>query len=270
MVSSMVDSTDIQQNLKILGLSEEESIVYINLLNKTSAGILEISREVNIPRTNVYRICDELVKKKFAKWIVGDRGSNIEAVRPRHLDFLIKEKESELEGYANSLNSLQEMAQDIATKVPKTQVRYYQGKEGIKQIIWNTLKAKNEVFGYSEFGRIEVVGKAYYTKYVEEFKFRKIKDRAISNQKCLDYYVKYVIGKENIHQIDKDNVKIIPKNIFYVSGDHSIYNDIYSMSYWKSNEVVGVEIQNPELVKLHKTIFELMWKLAEPVEKYLK
>lgn len=137
-------------------------------------------------------------------------------------------------------------------------------------MIWNTLKADSEVMGYSEFGRVDLVGKHFYDKYVQEFRhLRQLKDRVISNEKCIDYFERYVKGKIK-HQIDEDNLRIIPSEIFYVSGDHSIYNDIYSMSFWKAKEIVAVEIQNIELVKLHKTIFEILWNIGKSVQDLLQ
>jgi hypothetical protein len=55
----------------------------------------------------------------------------------------------------------------------------------------------------------------------------------------------------------------------YVSGDTTIYNNTFAVAYWKQGEVVGVEIKNAELVKTQKSIFEQLWSLAEPLERYM-
>ncbi|MDQ6985600.1 MAG: hypothetical protein Q9M91_02220 [Candidatus Dojkabacteria bacterium] len=151
--------------------------------------------------------------------------------------------------------------------MPKTQVRNYFGVEGIKQIIWNCLKAKTEVIGYSQFGRVSVVGEKFYSKYVEEFKLRKIVDRSITNELGLEHVRTFV--KPGEHQQNLDNVRMIPKDKYYVSGDTSIYNNIYAVCWWDKGEIVGIELENPKLVKLQKSIFEMMWSLAEPISKYI-
>src|SRR5690606_5091074 len=107
------------------------------------------------------------------------------------------------------------------------------------------------------------VGEEFYNKYVEEFRFRKIRDRVIGNEDCLQYASGYVVkGK---HQLNKDDLRILPKKTFYVSGDTSIYNNTYAVCWWDKGEVVGVEIENPELVKIQKSIFEILWGIAKPI-----
>lgn len=265
----MVDKVDIKQYLINLGLDEDEALCYKTLTQSpVSMPVTNLSKEIDIPRSTVYRICENLVKKRFAMWVVGERGREIQAIDSQQLDFLIKEKRGELQNVKKTVHALQEMLGSITT-LPKTKVKYYQGKEGIKQIIWNTLRAEKEVIGYSEFGRIAVTGESFYEKYVQEFKLRNIEDKAISNEHCIAYYKENVVNINKNHQMKAMGVRIIPEETFYVSGDHSIYNDTYAISYWKGSEVVGVEIENSELVKMHKSIFSILWNIAKPVSEFV-
>lgn len=263
----MVDKKDIKSNLLTIGLTQEESSLYLVLLEHGALGVLESSKLLNIPRTTTYRIVQSLQSKGFLKEIVSSRGKLYSAIMPSEMQFLVQEKESQLLEFKKSLAELQSVSSNMFASILKTQVKYYKGKDGLKQIIWNSLKAKDEIVGYSEFGRVDIVGKSFYSKYVKEFKeIYKLQDRVISNQRCIPYYQEYVQGKPS-HQLDADSLRILSEEIFYVSGDHSLYNDIYSISYWKESEIVGVEIQNAELVKLHKSIFEILWNLSKPIEK---
>lgn len=265
----MVGGKDISENLKKLGLDDREIEVYLTLLNKESFTIWRLSKDSGVPRSTVYRVVEDLVSKKFAEWVVGHKVQMVKAVRPKDLGSLVEEKKSEYESARESLETLQGMVKDVMSEVPQTQVRYYQGKDGLKQLLWNSLKADKEVFGYSEFGRIEVTGKSFYNKYVAEFKKRGITDRAITNEVGLEYIKKHVLTDIDRHQLEESGIRLIPEDIYYVTGDHSMYNNVYAISYWKMGEVVGVEIENPELVKMHRSIFEMLWKMAEPLVKYL-
>jgi sugar-specific transcriptional regulator TrmB len=241
----------------------------MELLGARSMGMLELSRATNIPRSSVYRIASELVKMKFAEWVVDKRGNEIKVVLPEQLGFVVEDKKEELGELQDALHNLKDMVGNIVSGVPKTQVRYYQGVDGLRQILWNALSAKKYVIGYSEFGRIEPVGQKFYDRWVKEFKVRKLSDRVITNEKNFDYLKKYVISTLDRHQLDKTGIRIIPSDIYYCTGDHSLYNDVYAMSYWKKGEIVGVEIENSELVKMHKSIFELLWGIAKPLDEYL-
>lgn len=270
MLSTMADTRDvkdIKQSLRNLGLDELEIKVYLASLTEDSRSILALSRETKIPRTSVYRAADDLVNKNFAHWVIKDKSKHLRAVKPDSLGFLLEDKREQLESTKNSLYSLQMMASQITKNVPQTQVRYYKGKEGMKQLIWNTLDAEEEIIGYSQFGRKVVVGDKFYDSYVAEFKKRDIRDRAIGNENALKYVRGYVLTEK--HQQTTDDVRIVPTTKFYVSGDNSMYNNIYAVSYWDKGEIVGIEIENAELVKLHTSIFELMWEIAKPVNEYL-
>ena len=259
----MVDK-DIKQNLKILGLRDKEITVYITLSLSPEMSILELSKETGIPRTSVYRICSSLAERGFIEWIKQENSQEVQIVPPEKLTHLVAAKQTELDIYQSALSELQQMVNLPLSHVPKTQVRFYQGKEGFKQLIWNTLQAKDEIIGYSTYGRREVVGDKFYEKYVQEFRARGLTDKVITNEDALDYLKKYL--DPTGHQQEIDDVRVIPKSKFYVSGDTTIYNNIYAVSFWRQGEIVGIEIENPEVVKTQRSIFNLMWEVGEPLQ----
>jgi len=68
----------------------------------------------------------------------------------------------------------------------------------------------------------------------------------------------------DIHELRKkyQHTRVISKDKLYISGDITIYNNVFAVAYWKHGEVVGVEIENAELVKTQRSIFELLWEIA--------
>lgn len=264
----MVDVKDIKQNLIILGLEDSEARIYIELLNHESLTVLEIASLLNIPRTTVYRICEKLGKKQFAEWIIKENSTRIKAVKPTDLKQLIESKREEVISAETALKSLESMISTPLKNLPGTQVRYYQGKEGLRQMMWNCLKAKDEIVGWSVYGRASIIGESFMDSYVNEFKRRKLGDRAIMNEKGLEYNK----IPENLvnHQQTFEDMRFIPESKFYIAGDTSIYNNVFAYCVWNHGEVIGVEIENPEIVKTQRSIFNILWEIAEPVENILK
>jgi hypothetical protein len=43
-----------------------------------------------------------------------------------------------------------------------------------------------------------------------------------------------------------------------------IYNDIFAVATWKNKQLFGFEIENSEVAKTQKSIFDIMWKVAKP------
>lgn len=266
MASNMVDNLDIKQSLLNLGLDDMESTVYMELVNSTGLTLLELTRRLDIPRTTLYRLCQGLCDKRFAEWVILENTRKVKAIRPERLDFLVAEQKGKLENTETSLKSLQDMLKQSAPNLPGTEVRYYQGKEGIQQIMWNALQAQDETLGYSVFGRIEVVGKAFTEKYNHEFYKRNLVDRVLINKKLIPRVAEFV-HKGSLHGEDYDDIRVIDDDKFYIAGDTIIYNNVLAMSFWEHGEVVGVEIENPELAKIQKGIFEILWGIGMPVQE---
>lgn len=263
----MADKMDIVQNLKNIGLNEDEIAIFISLSNEEEKSAHQISKATNIPRTSVYRTLENLIEKKLVESIISDNGNKYRVVKANKLEILKNEKRQEVEEFEHSISSIENYLQSLAPSLPKTQIRYYQGPEGIKQIMWNALKAEKDCVGYSIFGRIEVVGKAFIARYNEEFERRKITDKVIISKKEIGR-VKDFVNKGSLHK-SFVNIRVISNKNFYVSGDTMIYNNIYSVSFWKHGEIIAVEIENPEIVKVQRGIFETLWDISTPLNKLL-
>jgi len=263
----MVDYSDMQNNLIKLGLSEKEISIYQFILTKSICSITAISKTTNIPRTTVYRICEDLANKKLIEWIIDQNGRKVHPANINSLEHIIIDKKEELENTKTTVNNLISLIKFTPKKVPLTQVRYFKGKEGTRQIVWNSLEAEKEIIGYSVYGRKEIIGEKFNDKYAFEFKKRNLIDKVITNKIFVPKIKKALAG---IHQQKYDHVRIIPQKDFYVSGDTYIYNNIYAVSFWNKDEIIGVEIENPEIAKVQKSIFNYLWQKAVPLVKFIK
>ena len=267
MMSIMVDISDLHKILKDIGLNKQEADVFEILLPGTPLSILDISRKLSVPRTNVYRICDSLVKKNIAEWAIQQRGNMIKAIEPEKLSFLVQKKEAEVEGVRSDIQQLKQFMKSFSGTLPKTQLKFYQGVEGMKQLIWNTLRAEREILGYSIYGRKAIVGETFSIKYIEEFKIRNLRDKTIVSLKEIPK-VKIAISN-GAHQQSFEDVRVVDENDFEISGDTYLYNNTYAVSFWNEDEIVGVEIENPEIVKVQRSIFNFLWSRAIPIKKFL-
>ncbi|MBI5452158.1 hypothetical protein HY945_01735 [Candidatus Gottesmanbacteria bacterium] len=147
-----------------------------------------------------------------------------------------------------------------------TQVRYYHSASGYKQMMWNSLKAQKEHFGYSELGWSQIVGSKFMKRWMEEMIKRHIHDRVIINprKETLDHLTRPGEGE---FRKKYQETRILDEKQLYISGDTTIYNNTFAVAWWRHGEVVGAEIENLELVKTQKAIFELLWKQAEPIKQ---
>ena len=268
LVNLSSEMSDIKRLLREFGLTEVATRIYLSLVSGQPQTILEIASELKIPRTSVYDNVQKLLEKGLVERIVTYKSHKISAKPIEYLQTAIDTQRVNLDKLSDNLGEIKEMLSRKVVNVPETQVRYYKGPEGIKQIMWNVLGADKQTVGYSEFGRMEVVGREFTERWAEEFRQGGLVDRAIANPtpEVKKYIREVVLGVK--HQLSVENIRFFPQSRLYITGDTTIYNNIYAICYWKQGEVVGVEVENPEFVRTQKTMFELLWKLAKPLKNY--
>jgi sugar-specific transcriptional regulator TrmB len=260
----MNNINDAISKLASFGLSEVESRLYLYILGKEPLTIVQIAHGTNLPRTTLYDNVQKLIEKGLVEKVVIYKSQMFKAHPISILKDQIARQTEQIKKLEISAIELENMLPLATTQTTSTQVRYFHGPAGFKQMMSNTLNAEKETIGYSEFGRVTVVGEKFMEYWKTEMISKNIKDRVITsdNPKILSYVKE---PTENYWRRQFQNTKIIDNKSFYISGDTTIYNNIFAVCWWKSGEVVGVEIENPELVKIQKSIFEILWKIAKPI-----
>lgn len=257
-----IGETQITTHLKSFGLAPLEADIYLCLSNTTTMTALELSRTLLVPRTSIYDHLEKLIERGLVERILHYKSQQFRAFPLTILESDIIHRKQDISELEQALQYLQSNIKQETAASAKTEVRYYHGATGIRQMMWHALSAKKETIGYSILGRKTIVGEKFLNDFLEEFKNRGIKDRVIINEtKDTLSYINSTFNKNNAPQ---ENIRIIEKNNLTITGDTTIYNNIFSVMYWKKGEIVGVEIENPELVAMQKNMFEILWKIAKP------
>lgn len=242
-------------------ISPIESKVYLYLLNKEPQSILEISRALHLPRTSIYDAALKLLEKGLVQKHILFKTQKFESFPISILQTLIDKEKAKVDELQKQYTFLKKNISQALLPSTNTQVRYYHGKQGFMQMMWNTLSAEKEIVGYSVFGRIEVVGEKFINRFNEEIQEKGIIDRIIANDSL--NIKSFLSNPDEEKRRMYQQTRFISSDRLYISGDTTIYNNIFAVSYWQHGEIVGVEIENAELVKTQKSIFEEMWKIAK-------
>lgn len=262
-----MDTKTVTKKLEIFGLSPVEALIYVYLVLNPAKTIVEIARGINLPRTTVYDHSSKLQKRGLVEEIVGYKTHKLRAQPVTMLEQMIDKEKMRLETLSKEFTDLQKvLVSPGLLSDTSTEVRYYHGAEGFRQMMWRALEATTGHIGYSELGRSVIVGAKTMDRWFEEVMNRKITDRVIINptEKTLEYMRRQ---EESDFRKLYQSTRVIALNTLPISGDTTIYNNTFSVAYWKRGEVVGVEIENHELVKTQKAIFEILWKQAKPLSK---
>jgi len=243
--------------LSTLGLTFEQSKIYISLLDEPGVTILQLSRNSKMSRTNVYRLIDDLKSLGLIDEIQRDGKKLIFPVGAHKLELVVKEQESKVEFMRNILPELSSLITSSETiNQGGTKVQLYKGIEGVKQMVWNTLRANKECVGYTFRVLSEVVGEKFEAEWRQEFVFKKLKFRDIVS----DSFLASTIGDER-RRSDPTifKTKYLSKTTLDISHQVDIYNNVVAYYLWNESEIFGLEVYSQRIADTQKQLFELAW-----------
>lgn len=242
------------------GLDEIEAKIYLYLLEKGAQTPLELSRNININRSKIYRYINKLISKKLIEISNVERGKRLKASSPQNLELLIYEKEQELKIQKENLPDILKELTSQQSNLPRTfEIKYYHGTNGLKQMLWNHMSAKKEILVFGFENRNNIAGKTFAELIRSEQVRRKITKIEIENATDQgDYWYTNVANWGKYYKS-----RYIPPRILNIKQYHVIFNDTISILSWSEGNKVGVEITNSPFVEMYKQIFWKFWDIAE-------
>ncbi len=245
--------------LEPYGLTIEESRIYLDLLENNTLSALQISRNLHIGRTKVYRLLDKLILKELVVQKLKDTGLTFIANPPTQLEMLLTKKEGELATLRTNLPKIIEnLENQTQSGMQGSQTLYYRGLRGLSQVNWNLCRAKGEFLSY-EVDNAE----AYLPKQeAEDLRARivdkKIRIRSITNLTKFDSFTN-IVGLSDLW-----TVKHVGKGVLDIKADIFIYNNVYAVvNYLSKKDIFCVEIYNQNLADMQRQLFEHLWSGAK-------
>lgn len=255
-MSEKIDT--IVENLSLLGLTTEEIKLYLVIVEGRGDTALSLSRQTKLKRTSVYRLLDNLISKKMLITRAGDRGLHYLPTPLESLDLHLAEQESKLSQLKRTIPTLKSQLEGLHSHASSpSEVRYYHGVDGLKQVTYNSLKAKGELLTYEL---------ATMNAFMDQEEAENLRRRFVENQvhiKTLTNATKMSAWTDVTTMVEKywEIRHLDPKDKPF-QFEILIYNDIYCMYKYTGNEVFCVEIKNSELASMQRTLFYYLWDLA--------
>ena len=130
-----------------MGLSSKEAQIYQIMLEIGTVPAQTIVKETQMPRGTVYEILEQLKQKRLIDSFQNEK--NITIFRAKH-PFALKEfVENKKEIISQTETKLNSILTDFINLYSQSQnkpgVKFYEGKEGIKKVLWDSLKSKTEI-----------------------------------------------------------------------------------------------------------------------------
>ncbi len=230
-----------KEELKEIGLTENECKLYLALIQygPSLAGFL--SRRAGLHRRNVYDVAEMLIKKGLIGYIVKNNRRYFEASDPRKIIEMMHEKESLLQPVIDTLT------EQFSVSKEKQETNFYKGKEGLKTIFEDQLNYKEILILGASIKAYEIL-QFYFIWYDKKRKQKKIKSRIITSDK-------------KIRKVPLAHIKYLPEK--YVSPVAvNIYGDKTAIILWAADPL-AIVIKNKEISEGYRNYFEILWKVAK-------
>ena len=256
-----------QEELRKIGLSENESKVYLALLELGSATAQQISEKAKVKRPTTYVELEALMKMGVVTTFEkagkkdGPTKTLFRAEDPEYLKNIIeREKKKSVERERVLGDVLPDLGKLFLASGERPRVRFFEGVEGLESMNSEFLKSKTK--------QIEAVTSLdeilnLFPHHLDEYSPERVKKGIKS--KIIYTYSGGPIFKKNDKQMLRDS-RYIPKDKFPFSFDFYVYENRTAISVLRGKPF-GIVIESKEIADSMRSVFNLAWEAAEKYQK---
>lgn len=256
---------NIQEIITQIGLNRAEATTF-SVLSQYPDGIsvLELSRELNLPRPTIYSHLETLFKIGIAKKGLRENTSIIYPESKEIIETIFEEKIASLKKSKECLSLSFDNKKSISKFKPKFFV--YEDQNAYEQVWRDILRTRNESYWVWPIKRM--LEKGILSEKLQEFHEERIKRKIVMNvlwpEKMKLDIKKFPFLLSSDEKTSLRKIRILPKELEQDVG-YGIYgNKVAFIS--SGSENYAFVIESKELTKTLKNQFDFFWKISK---KYL-
>jgi len=249
-----------KKSLIDIGFADKEASVYLALLELGPSTVSEIGRLAQINRTTGYDILELLAGKGLVNVLEKGAVKKYAVEDPQKIIVYSQNKIQRAEKEFGIIKNLLPELRSIYNKKEKPKVKFYEGKEGLKQVYEDTLTAKEPlILGYSCAEPMYQSLPNFFPDYLKRRVAKKIHGKMIAPD---------TPGIREMIKTDKADLResrIVPKEQLNLAIEINIYDNKVMIASWEEN--LGILIESDKIADAQKKIFELAWRGARKFKK---
>lgn len=241
-------------NLEKINITDNEVFVYETLLGLGEVPASQLVPETGLKRATVYRVLDELIDKKLVE---KDESEPVVKFRAKHPYAVKNYIESEVQEIKNIETRVDGMLPNLVSLYHQSQtrpgVRFYEGKEGIKKALDDSLTSKTEILTIVD---IEAIRKYIFEineKYTAKRNKLQVPKRLLVND--TPYARERMKGYSEHTDAKLFNLEISP-----FSTGMQIYDNKVVYITMTDQILTATIIQDPQAYSMQKALFDFIWK----------
>lgn len=239
------------KSLEKIGIQKDEATMYVALLELGEATAAAIAKKTGFNRSTAYVHLKSMELEGLVSSSERSTGQVFSAKNPQ---LLIDQSEQAVKNAKSILPDLLMLAGTSGIEKPR--VQFFQGIEGVKTVLEDTLTAKEEIRTFGDADLIVANLKEYYDQYIQRRIAAGIRTRAVLNAG--------EIGEQFLRSSSEElrSVRLVPRT-FAMPNEIKIYDGKVAIMSHKS-PYGGILIHNMPIYETQKSIFEMAWQFAEP------
>ena len=242
-----------KQLFHTLGLTANETKVYLSLLDLGTAQTGHITEKSGVHRRNVYDAISRLMEKGLISFVSVNNKKLFSPVNPKRFLEIIDEKKFELESLKEDF---QKMIPELELRTKLEQrhdVRFFKGVEGLKTVFEDIIRTGKDYIGYGPGEQIEKILKHYLRHFVDKRIKAKIKIKLIYDE----------ASRGNVKKNPLSQIRFIPQQ-YSSRAALRIYGDKVALLLLSEEEPLAIVIKNKAIAEGYRKYFEVMWKASKP------
>jgi sugar-specific transcriptional regulator TrmB len=257
----------LKELLSSLGLNSSEAEIYLILLQNGEKTVKELLSLCDYSRTNLYNILVNLEQKGLISQLKKGAKNSYAPLHPNTLEKLVNEKESSINNTITELKTgietektklsqnLPSLISEYNLSIGKPGIQFYEGKEGIKAFLEDSLNATETILSYLDPSTID----ERFAKINEDYKAKRYKakiKKKILVRNSEEYIKRY---KKN----DLTDVRFIDAPLTDFKTVMQIYNNKISYLTLQEDRMIAVIIEDELIANMHKELFNAQWQNAK-------
>lgn len=246
--------------LKHLGLSDKEGLVYLASLELGPAPVQDISHKAKVNRATTYVMIEALSSRGLMSTFVKGKKRFYVPESPDRLLSILRIQQKELEEKRAEFEKTLPLLMGLFNaEGAKPQIRYIEGAEGLLTMRETFEKLEGE------FIQIFSVDEGYAIKEMMKDHPRHAKSL---NEKQAPHRMIAVVDKKthaDIPHVGVGEIRCIPASEFPLQGEITVRaNHVYLFSY--RSAILSIVVVSKEMADAFRVLFDLAWKGAERYE----
>ncbi len=247
--------SSIRTQLQEAGLTADQAAVYHTLLKTGPMNARKVALEAGVSRTLTYAVLDQLIAMGLvAKHDEKNAVSQFAPLHPNALEERVRTVQKNAERSASALQeALPTLASAFNLSIGRPGIRFYEGKDGIKEVLNDSLTSKTEIRAYVDNESIR--------QYIPDLNESYVKSRSRLNIKRLNIATD---TQENRFAIEGflpklTEWRLVPWEASPINTIVQIYDGKISYFTLGSEHLIGIIITDPHIYEFHRRQFNYLW-----------